>query len=282
MWKDRSKVLFLTCAVISGSILFQMATYLLHVLLHWEMKFNLIQICHNLMLAIGLSSVGYILDVLALSTLILAVWHLLRQTYLTRRMLHRFQRMRDDRMTEEVNEARQIARHPIIVISHCAPIAVTMGFFKPRIIISTGLIDLLKPNELHAVIHHESYHQKHLDPLKTYLLSLFSSVLWYMPILKWLQKEYKITRELLADDYAISRLGTPVELGSALLKLVKNGRQPRMPFSYVSFADTTINYRIKQIIEPGSLLPLQPPWKQTIISLQMFALLCTMFFLTLL
>jgi Zn-dependent protease with chaperone function len=68
-----------------------------------------------------------------------------------------------------------------------------MGFLNPKIILSTGLFNLLDKNELEAAIYHELYHKKHRAPLKIFLLSLFAS------ILKWFHQKYKIIREVLAD-----------------------------------------------------------------------------------
>ena len=41
-----------------------------------------------------------------------------------------------------------------------------MGFVRPKIVLSTGLMSLLNDDELKAVIYHEMYHKENRDPLK--------------------------------------------------------------------------------------------------------------------
>ena len=130
---------------------------------------------------------------------------------------------------------------------------------------------------MEAVIYHELYHQYSRDPLKIFLISLISSTIWYIPILKWFHQKHKIVKELLADEYAMEKQGNPADLGSALLKMIKVGNQIKMPFSYVSFADTSVNYRIKYILDPLTEPSLKFPVKLTVMSLYIFFMLCGLF-----
>ena len=99
-----------------------------------------------------------------------------------------------------------------------------MGLFTPHIVLSTGLLSVLDENELEAVIYHEQSHVANKDPLKTFLLSTLASALWYIPFIKWSHKRFKVMREVLADQDAIVKNGTPAHIGSALLKMVKRDR----------------------------------------------------------
>jgi beta-lactamase regulating signal transducer with metallopeptidase domain len=105
--------------------------------------------------------------------------------------------------------------------------------------------------------------------------------MWYIPILKWFHQKYKIIREVLADHYAINRQGTPMDLGSALLKMLKTVNRANMPFSYVLFADASANYRIKYILDPQTEIPLKLPFMLTITSIYVFLMLCILFLITL-
>ncbi len=138
-------------------------------------------------------------------------------------------------------------------------------------------MQLLNEDEMEAVIYHELYHQNSRDPLKIFLISLISSTIWYIPILKWFHQKHKIVKELLADEYAMEKQGNPADLGSALLKMIKVGNQIKMPFSYVSFADTSVNYRIKYILDPLTEPSLKFPVKLTVMSLYIFFMLCGLF-----
>jgi len=277
MLENRSKLIFGSCVVIAGVIFFQMGMYALHVLLGWGLDYNVIQFCTSLVRKLGLASVGYVLDVLVFYTIFLSVWITAKQLFLSHKAYQRITVYRHEQLTIEINQQYAAGKHHITVMCHPEPIAFTMGFLKPKIILSTGLLQLLDKTELDAVILHELYHQKHGDPVKTFVLHLLATVMWYLPIINCLMQKYKMIRELLADQYAVNEQGTPTHVGSALLKLLKKGQATPLPFSHVSFADTSINYRIKQLLDPQTNIPLTFPLKQTVISLQMLLLLCGSF-----
>ncbi|MFM1651630.1 M56 family metallopeptidase [Brevibacillus sp. B_LB10_24] len=281
MWKSRSRLIFISCVLIAGTILLQMGMYALHILLGQEIAFNLIQVCQNGMHLLGLSSLGYVLDAFVFYTLLSAVWKTAEQMLATKKMYTKLQTCRHPALTDEINQKYGSNNRDFLVVSHPAPLAFTMGLFHPRIILSTGLFHALEREELEAVIYHELYHQRHGDPFKTFLLSLFASVLCYIPILKWLQQKYKIIREVLADSDAIVRMGTAVHLGSALVKLLKQGNPAQQPFAHVSFTEASINYRIKRILDPEAEFPLQLPPAPTMVSIYVLLLLWTVFFVVL-
>ncbi|WP_245553017.1 M56 family metallopeptidase [Brevibacillus massiliensis] len=280
MEKSIEAVIFISGVLIAGTILLQMGMYVLHVLLGREIAFNLIQVCQNGMHLLGLSSLGYVLDAFVFYTLLSTVWKTAEQMLASKKMYNRLRARRHPALTDEINQKYGGKNRDFLVISHPAPLAFTMGF-HPRIILSTGLFHALEQAELEAVIYHELYHQKHGDPFKTFLLSLFASVLCYIPILKWLQQKYKIIREVLADNDAINRMGTSVYLGSALVKLLKRGNQVQQPFAHVSFTEVSINYRIKRILDPEAEFPLQLPPAPTMVSIYVLLLLWTVFFVVL-
>jgi len=84
-------------------------------------------------------------------------------------------------------------------------------------------------------------------------------------------------REVLADQDAIVKNGTSAHIGSALLKMVKTG-QTSLSFAHVSFADTSVNYRIQYILNPETKMPMQPPVILTLTSLYVFFILCALIF----
>ncbi|UUZ82423.1 M56 family metallopeptidase [Paenibacillus sp. P26] len=212
MWENRSKTMFISGLALSGLILFQMSMYAMHMLLGWEIKHNLIQFCSRTAAALGLSSLVYGLDMLVLYTILSLILHTGRQSLLSDRAFRSLEAVKNERLTREFNMKYAGGLSHIMVVEQERPMAFTMNLLKPRIILSTGLIRLLDNRELEAVIYHEMYHLKHGDPLKTFLMSLCASVMWYIPLLKWLHQKYKIVREVLADHYAMSRQGSAAEL----------------------------------------------------------------------
>lgn len=279
MWKNRSTLMFASSILCAMIVLLQMAMYAGHKLLGWDVTLNAFQICGVWLQSVGFYWLMPILNVVVAYTFARCVWMFVRQLRSARNARIRLMELVCNECTELMNTQYSSERRVIEVVTHPQPLAFTMGLLRPRIILSTGLLELLEPRELEAVVHHEMHHLSHRDPLKTFLTHLFSAAMWYIPILKWCHQQYKITRELLADHHAIEVMGTSAALGSALLKLVKKERQQRMEFAYVSFADTSINYRIRQILDPKAEPPLRMPLQPAVVSLHVVMILSALLLL---
>lgn len=277
MSKRQSSFIFFLSLVISGTIYIQMALYVLAMLAGWSVKFNIVEVCHSWLKAVELSSLEYGLDALVIYTLLFSIWHIGSQFFHAACLRNHFEQYKDNLLTNDMNQTYGSGRKDFIIISNPAPIAITMGFIFPKIIISTGLISLLTDEELKAVIYHETYHKDNRDPFKMFLLSLCASTIRYIPILKWFNHQYRIIQEVLADEFAIRKQETSVNIGSALLKMLKIGKQEKMPFSYASFADTSVNYRIEYMLNPLKDVQWKVPLKKAFLSLAIFILLCVFF-----
>lgn len=277
MYKRQSLSMLIVSLVISGTIFLQMGLYLISIVAGWNVGHNLVAICHSWMKKIGLSSLEYVLDMFVIYTLLVTIWKVASQFYHASRMKKRFKQYEEHTLTIEMNGTYSDGKDEFIVISHPSAIAITMGFVQPKIVLSTGLISLLNEDELNAVISHEVYHKNNHDPLNIFLMSLCSSIMWYIPILKWFHQKYSIMKELLADEYAIEKQQTSVNLGSALLKMLKLCKHEKMPFVYASFADTSVNYRIDYILNPLKGIQMKLPVKVTLMSLMIFCLICALF-----
>jgi Zn-dependent protease with chaperone function len=229
-----------------AAVIVQMTMYSLHLFSNWNLMFTVLEACHNLLRAIGVSSMNIFLEVLILSTIALIVIVLVKQIarYIT--FSKRLSLLQDESVTKKV--IVQYNLHQITVIISEEPIALTYGL-KPKIVLSTALVNLLTEEELRAVICHEQFHQQQRDPLKKFLITLLVTALWYVPILKWVSKYYQTLREIEADKFAIQQTNNMLDLSSALLKLLKNEHRQRHAFA-VSFADTSVNDRIQHILSP--------------------------------
>ncbi|WJH34817.1 M56 family metallopeptidase [Paenibacillus sp. CC-CFT747] len=273
MWSKRSRNLFLLGTLTAGMILLEMALYLTGDLLNREWKFNLFQFCQSVFQKLGWTVVGYVLDGLVVLTLAAAAGMLASEAIRSFRFRRRLKEIELEPLTSEINHRYGKIGAAVHVVESGEPLACTVGLWKPQIVLSTGLIRLLDSRELEAVLHHEHYHQKHGDPFKTFLLSLFASVFRYIPLLRWLELPYRTAREILADRYAMERMGSPEALGSALLKLLKRDKPSRLPLSYVSFAETSVNDRIRHILDPAKQLPLNLPVRAALVSASTFLLI---------
>lgn len=81
------------------------------------------------------------------------------------------------------------------------------GLARPRVVVSRGLFEESDPEELRAVLEHERYHVRHLDPLKVVVARAASSAYFFLPALRGLRSRYAAASELAADRRAIRTCG---------------------------------------------------------------------------
>ncbi len=114
--------------------------------------------------------------------------------------------------------------------------AVTVGFIKPVIYVSRGLIEGLSKNELHSVIAHEKYHLSNDHPLALLFMNTFRVSLFFIPVIRDLVSYITLRFEFLADQAAIKTTSRNT-LALALLKTFEGNRDKRpFPLSTAAFA----------------------------------------------
>lgn len=140
------------------------------------------------------------------------------------------------------------------VIAGSRPFALTYGLRRPRILVSTGLLDALNGDELSAVLVHERAHLRNRDPLKNLLARMIPARHFYLPGLARLTRRYMVGRELAADRSAIARHGIAALAGS-LLKVSEGPAWTRSIPMAAMAGDALLAARIAQL-ETGGEPPL--------------------------
>lgn len=277
MMEKRLKWLYAASLTLSGLVLGQMLLFVGQHLFKWKARYNIFDLCVILFknLHIPAPIAFNLVNVVILYTLSAVLVLVVRQAFQALKAKRLVARYQDAAITSQYRGIYQLEEHELRIISSKAPTAMTIGFLKPQIILSTGLLDMLEPTELNAVIDHEKCHMKHRDPLAIFLLSVISKGLLYIPIFAWIAKKYPIMIELRADKYAIGQMNQPADLGSALLKLLKQQSPvPNLSLSHASFAETSMNVRIKHILDPQMTLYL--PWPRLRIAISLLIVILLM------
>lgn len=91
----------------------------------------------------------------------------------------------------------------IDIIASKSDICLCYGYIKPRIYISTTLIERLQLHELEAALLHEKYHLLNYDPLKILLSKTAAITFFFIPTFKDLQRHYALTKEIAADNLVV-------------------------------------------------------------------------------
>ena len=115
--------------------------------------------------------------------------------------------------------AGSLPGHPtVLVIDVAAPVAFCAGWLRPRVYVSTAVLDRLSSAELRAVLAHEQHHGALRDPLRLAVSRVLCQALFFLPVLRPLHDRYADVAEISADAAALEASGgAPGPLASAML-----------------------------------------------------------------
>ena len=267
MTRWRTRMLFILILSIGGLVLIQMIFYLIHLLFNINIDVNIFQYCLQWIKenSKGHVSVEFFLIGFLGYTLMVTLWKIGRQAILTYNLKNKLGSLYLKRWDKN-----------ILLLNSEDCLAFTMGLFRPQIVLSKGIFQQFDEHEIEAIILHEEYHLKHYDPLKIFIVTVLSDGMAYIPVMKELLYRYKTYTELLADQYAMEKMGTTVKLGSALLKLIKQ-KSESLSIVTAPFAENAVNLRIKQILDPHTSIEMKSITRRSIISsVGIMAVLSTM------
>jgi len=153
--------------------------------------------------------------------LILWIGAAFRQWQTTRRLVQALDSLRDAIAPRRHELLERLGlRSQVRIIRSARPFAMTAGLLRPRIFISTALLELLEDDELEAVLLHEQDHLRHFDPLQVLMGKALSTGFFFVPLIRALIRRHQAAVELAADEYAIARQGGVVGLSAAVLKVL--------------------------------------------------------------
>ena len=123
---------------------------------------------------------------------------------------------------------------------------------KPKIALSSGLIQNLSRDELEAVVLHESYHLKRLHVFVFLLAELSKALLFFIPIVDTFVNKIKLGLEIKADTEAVTFQGTNAHLRLALVKTITLA-----PFVDLNpnFSAILLEQRVNRLIKKDVLTP---------------------------
>lgn len=135
----------------------------------------------------------------------------------------------------------------VLVITQAKPQAFCFGIRDPKIYISTGLIQLMSPNELEIILRHEKYHLEHRDTLTLLMASVIESLFPFFPIVSDFIRVYRTDRELAADNAAITNRADKQSLKDVLRKLIQYEPDINPVFLPAIMSANTLEARIHSI-----------------------------------
>ncbi len=164
---------------------------------------------------------------LGVQSWIVGIWGVFILLRLARfgRAVHRVRRLRRDSSVlspAHVKIASQIieAKYRVALLESTAiENPVTVGVFRPAILLPSRLLPALSEQELSAVVAHEFGHIRRWDFSAHAFCELISLPVAWHPGIRYLMCKVSQTRELACDDYAAARLGKRRSYANSLLHL---------------------------------------------------------------
>ena len=152
---------------------------------------------------------------------------------------------------------------PVVLVENEAPLLAMSGLFRPRLLISRGVLRSLSADELDAALRHEHAHRTSRDNAKRLLLLLAPDVFPFVQPLRALERTWSKFAEWAADDQATAGDSTrAVSLAAALIQVARMGSGPRLPFLSTSLlaCDRDLSARVDRLLRaaPNASVALKP------------------------
>jgi Zn-dependent protease with chaperone function len=113
----------------------------------------------------------------------------------------------------------------LCVLEDPAPLLLTAGVIKKKIVLSTGTLDLLDEAELNASLAHELAHLRRGGHGLKWLFLLVRDMTMFSPASLWAYAGFYQEEEKVCDDWVASRTSLGISLASSLVKFMKHGRK---------------------------------------------------------
>ncbi|MCB9547027.1 MAG: M48 family metalloprotease [Myxococcales bacterium] len=134
------------------------------------------------------------------------------------------------------------------VLDQAAPLALTVGWRRPTVLLSEGLLARLSPAGLAVVLAHERAHVARGDTRHA-LIDRLAGSLYPRAVAAHLLGVITLGREQACDAAAARRAGGPVAVAAALTEILRLGLRP--PAVGVSVASSAVEARVLSLLAPA-------------------------------
>lgn len=131
------------------------------------------------------------------------------------------------------------------------PLAATLGFVRPRVVISARLIAALDEPALNAARAHEEAHARHRDPVRIWLAQLATDLQWPWPAAARRFRTWLLAMEVARDEEARAEGVEGADLAAAVLAAVRlEGAAP--PVTGLTGDPAGLRERVERLLAPLS------------------------------
>lgn len=154
---------------------------------------------------------------------------------------------------DELAERLHAPRTSVRLCTYERPLALTVGYFRPTILLSTWMLTQLDQREFEGVLAHELEHVVQRDYPLMWLATLLRDAFFYLPTSWTAHRLLQQEKELVCDEVAVAMTHRPLALASALTKVWLSAvNQPEVAFwgstPHLVKAGESINERIERLL----------------------------------
>jgi hypothetical protein len=164
-------------------------------------------------------------------------------------MLTRARPVEDPALLALLDQACRILRvrhRPQLLLADTFASPALVGFFRPRVVLPAKLPHTLAPEDLLHILLHECAHLRRRDVPLNYLLTFWTLLHWFNPLVWLLLPRIRADRELACDERVLVHTSDPAVYGRTLLALVEVAGRVRAPAA-VGIIEGTFSRRIHMI-----------------------------------
>lgn len=161
-----------------------------------------------------------------------------------------------------VNAATMRHKLQVGLVMSNYPFSFVWGFWRSKLILSSGLLCALSAEELSGLLEHEAAHHSRRDNLVKLVLSVCSYSSLAFPFSKTVCKWRGVEVEMVCDEVAAARTSAPLEIAEALVKLRRQTLplQPRIvagdsASGFTTDGDEHFEHRVSRLIAFTDGLP---------------------------
>ena len=143
------------------------------------------------------------------------------------------------------------------------PFSFVWGYFRSKLIVSTGLINALTSEELAALLEHEAAHHTRRDNLSKWMLTICRYLSPAFPLTGLLYRWWSEQVEMVCDEIAARHTNHPIEVAGALVRLTRlTVGMPRSSqlteSNFFGEREATLERRVERVLSLSGLETIEP------------------------
>ena len=149
----------------------------------------------------------------------------------------------------ELTKRLGLAKPVGLLESASVSVPMVIGVLKPIILLPAGVLTMLTPAQLEAVIAHELAHIYRRDYLLNIIQSILEAIYYFNPAVWWISAYIRIERENCCDDIAVELCDDSLSYARALLTLEESVQySPRLAMALANKGKGKLLFRIRRIL----------------------------------